>query len=172
MPGLVANAQNPNAGVAVGEDHRTAISTSIDVVDHDGNQIGFIQNINPSENRPVTAVRHLNSQDAGRIIEQTPSPANNTISVTGFALYTKDNDGSLIQRIGGSVTAKAMRTLEEQSIPFNLIVKTTHPATGEVEITTYHDCWLTSHTRPVAINNMMISESANIAVTWVDGTAA
>lgn len=166
MPGLVAAAQNPEAGVKVPEGHRTRLSTSIDIIDHDGNNIGFIQSFGPTQNRNMTPVRHLNAADAGRIIEAAPSPSNKTIAVNGFALYTKQNDGSLVQRIGGSVTRKTMRDLEEQAIPFNIVEKTTHPSTGAIEQTVYHDCWLTSHNKPVNIGNALITETANIFVTW------
>lgn len=168
MPGtgLVAGAQNADAGVKVPESHRTAISTSIDIIDHDGNNIGYIQSINWTQNRTVTPVRHLNSLDAGRIVEAAPSPANYTLNVNGFALYNKQNDGSLIQRIGGSITAMAMKTLEEQSIPFNVVVTFTHPATGEETKTVYHDCWLTNHSTPINIGTALISETASLFVSW------
>ena len=169
MPGLVAQAQNPDAGVSVPESHRSQLSTSVTIVDHDGNEIGFIQSITSTDNRPVTAVRHLNAADAGRIVEGAPSPATKTLAVTGFALYKKQNDGSIIQRIGGSVTRKTMKTLEEQSIPFNLIESVTHPATGEEETIIYHDCWLTNHSRPVNIGTALVSENCSIFVTWTDG---
>lgn len=167
MSGIVAQAQNPNAGVNIPESHRTKLSTSIDIIDHDGNNIGYIQSITPTCNRTVTPVRHLNSEDAGRILEGAPSPATTTLSVNGFALYNKQNDGSIIQRMGGSVTAKSMKTLEEQSIPFNLIVRTVNPATKEEELTIYHDCWMTTHSAPVNISTALVSESANLFVGWV-----
>jgi len=168
MAGLVENAQNPDAGVGLPEAHRTVISTSIDVVDDSGNQIGYVQSINQSENRPTQPVRHLNSEDAGRIVEQAPQPGNLTLSVNGFAIYNKQNDGSVVQRIGGETTAKKMRTLEEQKIPFSLIVKETHPATQEVTQTVYHECWLTSRSKPVNIGTATIVESCNITPGWVD----
>jgi len=169
MPGtgLVAAAQNPDAGVKIPESHRTVLSTSIDIIDHDGNNIGYITQITSNQNRPVTAIRHLNSLDAGRIIEGAPAPSTTTIAVNGFAIYNNQFDGSLIQRIGGSTTAKAMKSLEEQSIPFNIVETTTHPATGViVEQTVYHDCWLTAHSKPINIGTVTIAESASIFVTW------
>ena len=174
MPGtgLVAAAQNADAGVKVPESHRTALSTSIDIIDHDGNNIGYIQQFTANQNRNVTPIRHLNSLDAGRIVEGAPAPANTTMAINGFALYAMQNDGSLVQRIGGSTTAKAMKSLEEQSLPFNLIETITHPATGAVvSQTVYHDCWLTSHSHPVNIGNAIIAESANIFVTWIGGAS-
>ncbi len=169
MPGtgLVAGAQNAAAGVSIPESHRTVISTSIDIFDHDGNNIGYIQSITPSQTRNVTPVRHINSIDAGRIVEAAPGPANYTMNVNGFALYDAQNDGSLIQRIGGSVTAQAMKSLEEQSIPFNIVITETHPATGNETKSVYHDCWLTNYSHPVNIGSALIAETATIFVTWI-----
>lgn len=166
MAGLVANAQNPNAGVSVPEGHQTALATSWDIIDHDGKNVGYITSFGSTDNRPVTAVRHINSADAGRIVEAAPSPATKTLSATGFALYNT-KDSRLIQRIGGSVTQKAMRTLEEQSIPFNIIEQVVHPATKQVvDQTVYHDCLLTSHSRPINIGTALVSETASIFVSW------
>ena len=164
--GLVAGAQNADAGVSIPESNRTVVSTSIDIFDHDGNNIGYIQSIAPSQTRNVTAVRHINAIDAGRIVEAVPSPANYTMNVNGFALYDNQNDGSLIQRIGGSITAQAMKSLEEQSIPFNIVITETHPATGVDAKTVYHDCWLTNYSHPVNIGTALIAETASIFVTW------
>ena len=168
MPGLVANAQNPDAGVGVPEDHRTVLSTSVDVVDNQGNNIGYITQFGSTGNRAVTRIRHLNSEDAGRTIELPPSPEERTINATGFALYNKQNDGSLVQRIGGSSTAKKMASLEEQKIPFHIIEKTVHPATDAEDILIYHDCMLTNHSRTVNIGTATIAETATITVSWVD----
>lgn len=168
MPGLVANAQNPNAGVSVPETHRTTLSTSYDIYDEEGNNIGFVQSFGPSHNRPTTIVRHINSADAGRGLEQAPGVETMTISVQGFALYNKQNDGSVVQRIGGSSTRKAMRQLAEQSIPFTIIETVTHPATGEVvDRVSYNECWLTSKNKTINIGNATVQETANISVTWV-----
>ena len=169
MPGIVANAQNPEAGVRIPESHRTELSTSIDIIDHDGNNIGYIQSFSESQNRGVTPVRHLNSEDAGRILEMAPAPANITLAVNGFALYNKQNDGSLIQRLGGSTTAKSMKSLEEQGIPFNIIKRVVNPATqDEVELKVYRDCWLTSFSSPTNIGTALISESANVMCSWIE----
>ena len=168
MPGIVKNAQNPDAGVGVPEAHRTLLSTAIDVIDHDGNNIGYIQQVNDSANRGTTPIRGLNAADAGRILEQSPSPENRTLACTGFALFNKQNDGSLVQRIGGSTTAKKMRSLEEQKIPFNLIMKEIHPTTLEEEVTIYHDCWITSMSKPANIGTSTISMNCNITVSWTE----
>lgn len=170
MPGLVANAQNPNAGVNIPASHRTALSTAYDIIDHDGNNIGFITSITATHSRPVTPIRHLNAADGGRVLEQAPSPsAPVSLSINGFGLFNRQNDGSLIQRLGGSVTAKSMKTLEEQSIPFNIIKRVTNPATGaEVELTVYHDCWLTNHSDPVNIGSATVAQTASISVTWTE----
>jgi len=166
MPGLVAAAQNPRAGVSIPEDNRTIVSTSVDILDSKGNNIGYITNFSPSWTRNITKVRHLNSLDAGRIIEMVPGPSDVTITVGGFALYNNDNDGSLVQRLGGGSTKKAMKMLEEQSIPFVISERATHPKTGKSVGTTYHICWLSATSSPKNIGTVTIAETATIQVGW------
>lgn len=168
MPGLVAAAQNPRAGVSIPESHRTILSTSVDLLDMQGNNIGYITNFTPSHSRNMTRIRHLNSLDAGRILEMAPSPSDINISVGGFALYNKQDDGSLIQRLGAGATKKAMRMLEEQSVPFLIAEVETHPITGDKTSIGYHLCWLTSYSSPKNIGTATIAETANIAVGWAD----
>ncbi len=168
MPGLVAAAQNPRAGVSIPESHRTVISTSVDILDMQGNNIGYITNFSPTHDRAMTKIRHLNSLDAGRVVEMSPGPSNVTITVGGFALYNKQNDGSLIQRLGGGSTKKAMRMLEEQTVPFLIVEVETHPKTGDKTAIGYHMCWLSAHGSPKNIGTVTIAETATIQVGWAD----
>ena len=168
MPGLVYTAQNPRSGVSIPESNRTIVSTSVDILDAQGNNIGYITNFSPTHNRTVTRIRHLNSLDAGRILEMAPSPSDINMTVGGFALYNKQHDGSIIQRLGGGATAKAMRMLEEQSIPFLIAERETHPVTNDVTTIGYHMCWLTNYSSPKNIGTAVIAETASIAIGWAD----
>ena len=168
MAGYAAVAQNPFAGVGANTDQRTVVSTSISILNNEMQNIGYISQLGDSANRNVTRIRHLNHEDAGRVVETVLSPEDRTLSVSGFALYNVDFDGSVVQRIGGSSTRKKMASLEEQSIPFMIVQKEVHPVSKEETITTYHDCMLTSHSKTSNIGTATISESANILVGWVE----
>jgi hypothetical protein len=168
MPGIVAAAQNPDAGVGVPDTHRTQLSTSVDIIDMDGNNIGYISQFGTTGTRNVTRIRHLNSDDAGRVIEQAPNPEDRTVNVTGFALYNKQSDGSVIQRLGGRSTRKKMAMLEEQKIPFNIVEVVRQPATGEEETTVYHNCWLTNFSKTINIGTATIAQTATLSVEWVE----
>lgn len=145
------------------------ISTSVDVLDDLGFNIGFIQQINRNDARPTARIRHLDSIDAGRVLEQAPSPEDNTLNFTGFALYNTGVDNrSLLNRLPGSAGA-AFKSLNSQSIPFEVTEQWTHPANGLVGTTLYGDVMLTSYTRPVNIGTATISETAAGNVTFVEG---
>lgn len=155
---------SPEAGVSNLEGN-LALITQYDIIDQDGNGIGFIQSFNPSDNRPVTKIRAIGSADAGRALESAPSFSDITISVTGFALYNKQQDGSIVQRLGGGSTRRAMKMLEEQKIPFRIMEREVDPATKEtIDATLYYGCWLTNHQKPRNISNMTIAETATISV--------
>lgn len=157
---------NPEAGVGQSDAAEVQIATSIDIIDDRGNAIGFIQSFNENHNRPTALVRHLSSADAGRVIEQAPSPDTVTLSVTGFSIYNKQEDGSIVQRLGGGSTQKAMKMLEEQKAGFSLLIVHRYPATNEVvDAIIYQDCWLTSSSTPVSIAQATIAQSANISVS-------
>lgn len=144
------------------------ISSSVDVLDEDGFNIGFMQQISRTDNRPTTLVRHLDAIDAGRVIEQAPGPETNTLNVVGFALYNTGVDRrSLLNRIVGQGGAK-FRSLNSQQLPFELTERWIHPATRLTGETLYGDCWLTNYTRPVNIGTVAIAETANITATWVE----
>lgn len=157
---------SPEAGVGQSESAEIQIATSIDIIDDKGNAIGFIQSFNESHNRPTTLIRHLSSADAGRVIEQAPSPDTVTLAVSGFNIYNKQEDGSLIQRLGGGSTQKAMKMLEEQKAGFSLLIVHRYPATNEVvDAIIYQDCWITSQSTPVSVGTVTIAQSANISVS-------
>lgn len=144
------------------------ISTSVDVLDDDGFNMGFVQQISRTDARPTTPIRHLDSVDAGRIIEQSPGTETNTLNVTGFALYNTGVDNrSLLNRIAGGA-ASAFTCLNSQRIPFEMTERWTHPSTSRGGETLYGDCMLTNYTRPVNIGTVTIAETCNITASWVE----
>lgn len=160
--GLV-KANTPDAGVA-NFNGEVALITQYDVIDENGMAIGYIQQFSPSDSRPATKIRHISSADAGRVIEHAPGFSDLKISVQGFALYNRIQDGSIVQRLGGKSTAKAMKMLEEQKIPFKIVERQIDPKTGQtIDATQWIDCWLTQHSAPRNITSVTIAETAEIS---------
>lgn len=155
-------------GVSIPESNQVVISTSIDVLDDLGFNIGFVQQINRNDARETQPIRHLDSVDAGRILEQAPAPENVTMNFNGFALYNLGVDNrSLLNRIAGSA-GSAFKSLNSQAIPFEVSEAWTHPATGLRGQSLYGDVMLTSYSRPVNLGTVTISESCACRVSWVE----
>lgn len=144
------------------------ISTTVDVLDDEGFNIGFLQSISRTDARPTESVRHLDASDAGRILEQAPGVETNTLNLTGFALYNSGVDRrSLLNRVVGANSAP-FRSLNSQQLPFEITEQWTHPASNARGQTLYGDCMLTNYTRPVNIGTVTITETANATATWVE----
>ena len=160
-------------GVGLAPENQIRIPWSYDIYDQDGNNIGFLTSFNPSSDRPVDGVRHLNSSDAGRIVEAVPKVSNDTISVNGFAIYNSavTKRGTLLNRLGGSVD-EAIVHINQNKIPFTIVATCNHPGdaslTEDMHETKYIDCLLTNYSQPVSVNDTTISESASIFVSRVE----
>lgn len=140
------------------------LSTSIDIIDEQGYAIGYIQQLSDNDQRPATKIRQIGAQDAGRVIEHAPGVSDITLQVQGFALYNRQEDGSIVQRLGGGNMHTAMKMLQEQKIGFKLLVVDRDPSTGRaVDATEYLDCWFTSKARPINIGQATMVENGNIS---------
>lgn len=160
------------AGTGLPKENKSIVSTGIDILDNDGNIIGFLSQINRDDTRGVDRIRHLNLADAGRTLELVPHPADTVLRVTGFALYdkTETDRKSLLNRIPGS-TAAAFKHLNQQYEYFNIRVKETHPnlspsAAVPSEIK-YIGCLLSSYSHPINLGTMTIAEVCAITVSYV-----
>lgn len=155
-------------GVSLPEGNRVIVSTSVDVLDDDGFPIGFVQQLSRSDTRQIIRVRHLDSIDAGRVVELSPGPEDNSLNATGFALYSRGLDpGAILNRIPG-LGGQAFKSLNSNAIPFELIEVWTQPATGETAETTYGDNLLQTYNRPINIGAIQISETAAMVTSWVE----
>lgn len=148
-------------------------TTQITVFGENGDEIGWVQDINESQERGVEPVRHLNSDDAGRIVQGVPRPANYTLSVTGFAIYmpNTDTEGTTIARLiekAANNPSKLMKSLEEQKYPFAIRKSIVNP-NGENSETYYHGCWITRFNNPTSINNAFVTETVDLFVSYIDG---
>lgn len=141
---------------------------SYNIIDKDGFLIGYITAINPQKNRTTERIRHIGFADRGRVLEQAPKVEDITINVTGFGLYNDQEDGSIIQRLGGTNTAKAMASLEEQQEGFDIVLEVKNPKTNlTVDYKVWQDCWLQNHNEPINITTATIAESATIFASRV-----
>ena len=160
--GLVRQ-NTPDAGVS-NYNGEVALITKYDIIDQDGLAIGYLQSFSPSDSRPATKIRAIGSADGGRVLEHAPGFSDTKISVTGFALYNRQEDGSVVQRLGAGTTRRAMKMLEEQKIPFKILERQVDPETNKTLDATEHiDCWLTSHSAPKNMTSVTISETAEIS---------
>lgn len=159
--------QTRGDGVSIPESNQVIISTSVDVLDDNGDNIGFMQQLTRRDDRPTQLIRHLDSTDAGKVIEQAPGPETNRLDVTGFALYNVGQQRrSLLHRI--SPLGPSFRSLNSNAIPFEITERWRHPATGNSGENLYGDNLLINFSRPVNITTVMIAETATLQCTWVE----
>ena len=155
-------------GVGLAKDNKVVITTSIDIFDNEGNKIGYCTSISRTDARGVERIRHLDSADAGRVIELQPRPSDVTLAVTGFALY---NDGSkrkgLLNRLPGNA-AQQFVDLNQQTESFTIKVVETHPATGAITKTYYYGCMLSAYAHPINLTGANVAETATVMVAWID----
>lgn len=155
-------------GVSLADSNRVIVSTSIDVLDDDGFNIGFIQTLSRTDTRQIQRVRHLDSVDAGRVLELSPGPEDNSLNATGFALYSKGTDpGAILNRIPG-IGARGFKSLNSNAIPFEIIEVWSQPATGETAETTYGDNLINNYSRPINIGTIQVSETCAMITSWIE----
>lgn len=177
MPGLVRYGD----GVGIPESNRIVLPSSVDLYDDDGQLVGYATSINRTDTRTVDPQRHLSSDDAARIIEQTPQPENVQVTVEGFSLYNKIDltgkmphytlaarlsKGSGVQ--GGFGGIYLFKSINSQKIPFNMREVTKHPATGATSILWWRGCMLVEFSQVTNIGQATETQTARIQVSWID----
>lgn len=151
-------------GVNFPSRNRVVSSSTLDIYDDEGFVIGFITNFDESLSRAMQRIRHLSSYDAGRVIEMSPGVEDISINVQGYSLYNESmaERGSLIHRLGSAMSA--LKSLQSQAEPFNLVRTETHPSSGEQNYDIYFDCWLSSSTKSRDIGRLVQMDRATIQV--------
>jgi len=166
------------SGVGLPVQNEIIAQSTVSVIDQNGYEIGYLQNFNPTMNRPVTPQRAIGAANAGRIVEMTPGPENYTASVSGFVLYAKDSTHrrSLLNRVGGSAH-DAYTVLADQTEPFYVYLKAGHPATEALVGKDPNDSgylfgggWFTSQnmTFNITQGGNSVSSSCNLTFQWVE----
>lgn len=142
-----------------------------------GEEIGFITDLNYDVARRGERIRHLNFADAGRIVEQVPAPSDFTLRATGFSLYTS----TVLGRIAGIKTGSDQDTAEVppdggiivvpewlDRLRFDVQEIVKHPNKDNSSYAIiYGDCLVTNYTRPVSVGRIFISENVTLQPTWL-----
>lgn len=151
-------------GVSFPRTNRVINAAVIDILDDEGFRIGYITQAQETLQRPVTRIRHLNSLDAGRTIEQAPGVEELSLTLSGYSLYDKSitERGSLIHRLGGPM--EAAKSLMGQAVPFNLVMVEVHPGSAETVTTRWINCWVTNYQRTRSIQNVVQVDSVTCQV--------
>lgn len=194
MAGIITDT-NKLGGVPQTASRRVAMSTCFDVF-HSGGEgaihLGFITQITPGHTRTVTQVRHLNSVDAGIAIDTVVTPDAVTLNFNGFYVYTQvvGNTGLGAANIGKAMVAgdigvgpsagrmaglHLLMTLDQQKIPFDIVVRHSMPGTtgfvttpdaGQI-IGVYKNCTISNMSIPINIGTAGIADSGTISVGYV-----
>jgi hypothetical protein len=156
--------------VKIPTDNRGIISTSVDLYDEEGNAMGFVQQFTRNDSRTVNRIRHLDSSDAGRIVELMPSPEEVNATLNGMAVYgaSPQNRSAMLNRIAAS-RGGPFKSLNSNYIPFALLEEWVHPTNiNERNHTYYLACLLSAYSHPVNIGAVQIAETATIAISYVE----
>lgn len=169
-------------------DRNLAITTTNISVFANGQKVGFVQSLSPSESRNITAVQALGEEGVVQMV-----PGNTTggqISMTRFAVYNSNifnalgltRTGTFVPPVGINATnassldatyrtyGNPFKTLKDQRVPFEIQVKTRIPTQDGSEqffIETYLDCWITSYSKTIASNTITISEQVTASYSDV-----
>jgi len=136
-----------------------AVSTSSQILVN-GNLIGIIQSLEPSQDRATTPVRGIGIGD--RIIERVWQLTDYKLNVTKMALFKK----KMINLFGYGDT---FRMLAQLRVPIDIQEILLLPDGTNVRTTVYRGCYMTSYSDPKAITGeIIITETANFDCTSVD----
>lgn len=163
------NSQRASGMPLVGSETRNlaVVSTNIEVYSN-GMRIGFIQSFSPNEQRTITPIQELGTEGVVQMVAGNTNGG--SISVSRFAIYNANLFHALGLTDSGQHSDKSgisnpFRTLKDQRVPLEIIVKTNcgHITTYEK----YIDCWLTNYSKSIASSTVTINESCTISYSDV-----
>lgn len=163
----------PFTGSTLSSNIAAGLSTSI-IIEVDQQRVGAIQNFNPKQQRGIKGIGEIGTDG---FIEKVPtSPTNVTISVTRLVF-------DLIRL--PQAFARAFHNIHAQRVPFNISVydmsavpvsaqdedggvstDPDSPATG-ILLQQFVDCWFSNLSTTYRSDDYLISESADIEVTFI-----
>lgn len=200
MAGIISDT-NKLGGVPQSASRYVAMSTCFDVFLESNIQIGFISQITIAHTRTVTQIRHLNSADAGIAVDTSMTPDAVTLSFSGFYVYSKSLQtsgfgqtgsegivdgitGKQIESgtaavgptIGRAAGIQLLMTLDQQNIPFDIVVRHSYPDLTTKRVTApengsiigvYKNCTISAMSIPIVIGTAAVSDTGTISVGYV-----
>ncbi len=155
-------------------------TTNIEVYSN-GQRVGFVQSLAPSESRQISRVQELGHEGVVQLVPH--NTLGGQLSISRFAVYnsnlfnalgaTRTGKFSLVGEFNDTVTigsqhgsgatsySNPFKTLKDQRVPLEIQAKTKLPDNSYL-IETYLDCWLASYTKTVAANTITITEQATV----------
>jgi len=136
-----------------------AVSTAAQVLVN-GNMIGVVQSLEPSQDRATTPVRGIGIGD--RIIERVWQLTDYKLTVSKMALFKR----KMINLFGYSDT---FRMLAQLRVPIDIQEILLLPDGTNIRTTVYRGCYMTSYSDPKSITGeIIVTENASFDVTSVD----
>lgn len=168
-----------------GKGQNLAVTTTNIEVFANGMKVGFVQSLNPTEQRGITKVQELGTEG---VVQSVPhNTQGGQLSLTRLAVYNanlfnavganrsggfteKNNFESGGTKLGSELNSSTptsysnpFKTLKDQRVPLEFKVKTKMPNNvGSFLTETYIDCWLSSYSKTVAANTITVSEQATV----------
>ena len=148
-----------------------AVSTAAKVLIN-GQLIGVVQSLDPSQDRNTTPVRGIGIGD--RIIERVWGLTDYKLTVTKFALF----QSSIFQVFAAQAdvaTSNGFRMLAQLRTPVDiqeiLMLPVADPTSDAltIRVTNYRGCYMTTFSAPRSIGgDIIITETANFDCTYID----
>lgn len=154
------NTDYPSTGSTIDRRIRTGLSPLI-LVRVNGEAVGAIQTLNPTETRQVARVQELGTDG---VIELVPnSPTNVTLQVTRLVF---DN-----LRLPPAFR-RGFAHIQAQRLPFDIdVFDRTHGLQSpniSMQITSYRNCYFANYSSSYQANNYQITENATIEAQYVE----
>lgn len=136
-----------------------AVSTASQILVN-GNLVGVIQTLSPSQSRSTTPVRGIGIGD--RIIERVWGLTDYKISVTKMALFKR----KMINLFG---YGDSFRMLAQLRVPIDIQEILLLPDGTNIRTTVYRGCYMISYSDPKQItSDIIITETADFECTSID----
>jgi hypothetical protein len=186
------NTQRASGMPGIGGDggNLAVTSTNINVYSN-GQRVGYVQSIAPSETRNINKIRELGTEG---VIQSVPNNTNGgTLNITRMALYNSsvynalgltstgkfieqkdiksNTSNSVLSNDEYKTFSNIFKTLKDQRVPLEIRVETTMPPVREQYkkiVETYLDCWVRSYSKNIASQTITISETVGLEYSDID----
>lgn len=174
----------PMEGQKSGDDGSflAALSTNVSVYAN-GERVGFMQDLSPSENRTITPIQELGTEGVVQMVAANTNGG--SLSCSRFAIY----NATLFNALGLTGTGKfqfagnndfgrdypsrnngyrthsnPFKCLKDNRVPIEIKVELAQPGdNAKPKYETYIDCWLTQYGKTISSSTITISETCTIS---------